>query len=77
MKKKFIMLFKKYGKYRWVKSGELVGGWGIIPNYDPIITVGYCNDLKTISQEKITSIIIIKLAKKSILHPLDKINAKS
>ncbi len=54
-----------------------IGDWGILHNYNPIIKFGYCNDLKTISQEKITSIIIIKLAKKSILDSLDKINAKS
>ncbi len=39
VKNKLIVWFKKYGKYKWVITGERIGDWGIFPNYNPIISV--------------------------------------
>ncbi len=37
VKNKFIVGLKKHANWVWVKTGEYIGHWGIIPNCAPII----------------------------------------
>ncbi len=38
MRNNLLRGLKRQKKYGWVKTGERIGYWGILPNYDPIHT---------------------------------------